>query len=138
MKKLRFQHLTRVEPTPADIEALAELRRRPAYHLCRIWLERLIANHDRPRTKTLRVGVESVIFMVHASFAGHGRGRPTITAALRDPEMGPAMIAAMVDLGFHVADAPQLWCEGKHLACNVRDAAMWEYHPRSGSISVRR
>jgi hypothetical protein len=37
---------------------------------------------------------------------------------------------ALSDLAFVVAEAPQIWCEGKHLACNVRDSAMWEYFPR--------
>ena len=108
----------------------ADICTRPAYHLCRIWLERLIENHDRPVTKGLRVGVESVVFMLQASFAGREHGRPTITAAMADPQLGKAMIAALCDLGFEVAQAPQLWCEGTHLACNVRAAAMWEYHPR--------
>ena len=108
----------------------ADIRTRPSYHLCRIWLERLIDNHDRPTTKGLRVGVESVVFMLRASFAGREHGRPVIAAALVDPQLGQAMIAALVDLGFVVAQAPQIYCEGKHLACNVRDAAMWEYHPR--------
>lgn len=116
--------------TPADqreaAAALADIRRRPAYHLACIWLERLIANSSRPRTKGLLVGVDTVVYLMRASLHGRSRGRPTISAALADLHIAESVLVALHDRDFHVAERPQRWCAGRHLACNVRDRALWE------------
>lgn len=113
------------EPTAAALAELAEVRARPAYHLACIYLERVLASSERPKTRGLLVGVESVVVLMRGSFGA--RPRPAITAALADPELGLAVMFALVDRGFDVAECTQRWCPGQHVACNVRESALWEF-----------
>jgi len=110
--------------TAQDLALLSEVRRRPAYHLACLFLEQVLVSSDRPMTKGLLVGVESVVSMLRETFSA--RPRPTIAAALADPELGLAVMFALVDRGFSIAERPQRWCEGRHVACNVRESVLWE------------
>ena len=122
----RKVHMTLTQTEHAEALAIAaDIRRRPAYSLARVYLERLLEYSSRPRTRGLLVGVETVAILVRASFKDRARGRPTITAALADRDLGEAVLLALHDTGFEVADRPQRWSPGRHLACNVRESALW-------------
>lgn len=111
-----------------DLATLAEIRTWPAYHLVSIYLGRLLSVSQRPRTSGLFLGVGSVVALMRESFPPSA-SRPVIALALDDPDIELATIAALVDNGFAVVDRPQRWCEGRHVVCNVREAAARQFIP---------
>ena len=125
-------------------QLIADIRTRPAFHLCCLYLERVRLGR-RHKTRGLLIGVESVIVLMRAALkppsiwagmpdadraktvrrATEARGRTSIATALADPDLAESMVLALLDNGFDVAERPQRWCEGRHYACNVSESAMF-------------
>lgn len=124
---------TRREPTAADVELIGDIRQRPAYHLACVWLERLLKHSSQPCTKGLRVGIESVAVLIRASIQRRAPDRPMTTAAFADPDLSLALLVALADLGFAVDERRDSFGH-RHLACNVRDRAMFAFVDRGMSL----
>jgi hypothetical protein len=138
--------MTNINNTDHDL--LAEVRSRLAFHLCVLYLDR-VRRTRRHKTKGLLVGVESVVVLMRAAldpppapiWAGtseseratwacrvaEARERTSIAAALADPDLVESMVLALIDSGFDVAERPQRWCEGRHLACNVAERPLFAF-----------
>lgn len=113
--------------SPADrqeAEAIvADIERRPSYHLCRAWLDRVALPAARSRSKTPNTAVEVVVFALRMHWGRDTRGRPTIAAALADPDLAESMALALMDAGLMVRMRSASGI-GPRPATNLRESAL--------------
>lgn len=88
-----------------EAEAIvADIQRRPPYHLCRVWLDRVALPLARSRSKTPNTAVE-------------------VAAALADPELAESMALALADAGLMVRMRSARGI-GPRPATNLRESAL--------------
>jgi hypothetical protein len=112
------------DATAEELAAIADIRHRPAYGVCRWWLDRAIAESSRPFTETLRLDVQSVTILLKGYLVWVKRGRPFFTAAFEDPDADYAVALALADAGAMVGTARDSTTGKPKLACNFSHAAL--------------
>jgi hypothetical protein len=116
------------DATADEVAAMNEIRHRPAYALCRVWLDQAIAGHPAPFTKGLLIDIGSVTVLFKAAWIGLDRDgprmRPTIGAALADDDAEVSVALALHDAGAVVALARGRYTGDLVLCCNMRENAL--------------